>query len=151
MAENRTIGIDNKLPWYYPDDLQRFKTLTMDTVVMMGRNTYESLEEPLPYRRNIVISRSAKFQEVETYTDPQSALDMLEDELDQEDELFVIGWGTLFEYFIDKAQRLYLTQIKRSYEGDTFFPAFEEHFEEVDRENFSSEMDFVTYRRKRVE
>lgn len=151
MAENRAIGIDNKLPWHYPDDLQRFKALTMDTVVMMGRNTYESIGEPLPYRRNIVISRTMKFPEVETYTTPELALDMLEEELDQEDELFIIGGASLYEYFLDKAQRLYLTQIKRTYEWDTFFPHFEDHFDEIDRENFSSEIDFVTYRRKRVE
>lgn len=151
MAENRTIWMDNKLPRHYPDDLQRFKALTMDTVVIMGRNTYESMGEPLPYRRNIVISRTTKFPEVETYTDPQLALDMLEDELDQDDEVFIIGGAMLFEYFVEKAQRIYLTEIKRTYEWDAFFPPFEDHFEEIDRENFSSEIDFVTYRRKRVE
>ncbi len=107
--------------------------------------------EPLPYRRNIVISRTTKFPEVETYTDPELALDMLEDELDQDDEVFIIGGAMIFEYFVEKAQRLYLTEIKRTYEWDAFFPAFEDHFEEIDRENFSSEFDFVTYRRKRVE
>jgi dihydrofolate reductase len=70
----------------------------------------------LPNRRNIVISRTKTFDEVETYNDPELALDILDKELDDEDEVFVIGGATLYEYFMQRAEWLYLTEIKKTYE-----------------------------------
>lgn len=84
------------------------------------------------------------------FNDPQLAYDTLADELTEHDELYIIGWATLYSYFIDRAERLYLTEIKAIYQWDTFFPDFEEHFEEVERISHDT-YDFVTYRKKRVE
>ena len=150
MSQNRAIGIDNKLPWHYSEDLQRFKTRTAGNVVIMGRWTYESIGKPLPNRRNIVISTTANYPEVECYNDPQLALDKLAIELGEEDEVFIIGGASLYSYFMDTAQWLYLTEVKRIIEGDTFFPAFEEHFEEAEREVYDDDLDFVIYRKKRT-
>ena len=150
MSQNRAIGIDNKLPWHYSEDLQRFKTRTAGNVVIMGRWTYESIGKPLPNRRNIVISTAANYPEVECYNDPQLALDKLAIELGEEDEVFIIGGASLYSYFMDTAQWLYLTEVKRIIEGDTFFPAFEEHFEEAEREVYDDDLDFVIYRKKRT-
>lgn len=151
MSQNHVIGIDGKLPRHYSADLQKFKAITAGNTVIMWRWTYESIGKTLPHRRNIVISRSEDYPEVEHYNDPELALDILEDELGDEDEVFVIWWASLYEYFLDKAERLYLTEIKHVYQWDTFFPEFEEHFEEVEREVYNDDLDFVTYRKRRVE
>lgn len=150
LSANRVIGKNNKLPRHLPEDLKRFKQLTLGSTVIMGRQTYESIGKPLPKRRNIVISRSKTFEEVETYNDPEIALTTLEDELDEHAEVFVIGGATLYTYFMDRAEWLYLTELKESYAGDTFFPDFAEHFEEVERSRYDA-YDFVTYRKKRIE
>lgn len=151
VSQNGVIGIDGKLPRHYSEDLQKFKAMTAGYPVIMGRGTYESIGKPLPWRRNIVISRTQQFDEVETYKDPELALEILDDELGDEDEVFIIGGASLYKYFMDKADRLYLTEIKKTYEWDTFFPDFSENFEEVEREKFNDELDFVTYRKKWVE
>jgi dihydrofolate reductase len=77
-------------------------------------------------------------------------LDKLAIELGEEDEVFIIGGASLYSYFMDTAQWLYLTEVKRIIEGDTFFPAFEEHFEEAEREVYDDDLDFVIYRKKRT-
>jgi dihydrofolate reductase len=151
MSENHVIWVDNKLPWHYKEDLQRFKARTKKSVVIMWRWTYESIGKPLPNRRNIVISRTQEYDEVEYYNDPQLALDVLEDELGDEDEVFIIWGESLYTYFLDKAERLYLTEVKHIVEWDTFFPEFGEHFEEVERDVYNENLDFVSYRKKRVE
>jgi len=151
VSQNGVIGIDGKLPRHYSEDLQKFKAMTAWYPVIMGRGTYESIGKPLPWRRNIVISRTQQFDEVETYKDPELALEILNDELGAEDEVFIIGGASLYKYFMDKADRLYITEIKKTYEWDTFFPDFSQHFEEVEREKFNDELDFVTYRKKWVE
>lgn len=151
ISQNRVIGIDGQLPRNYSEDLQRFRAMTAGHPIIMGRGTYESIGKPLPNRRNIVISRTQQFDEVETYNDPEIALSILKNELGDEDEVFVIGGASLYTYFMDKAERLYLTEIKHTYEWDTFFPKFEEHFEEVERETYNDDLDFVSYRKKRVE
>ena len=151
MSENHVIWIDNKLPWHYSEDLQRFKARTAGSTVIMWRWTYESIGKKLPNRRNIVISRTVEYDEVECYNDPLLALEILENELWDEDEVFIIGGASLYTYFMDKAERLYLTQVKHVVEGDTFFPVFKEHFEEVERDTYDENLDFVSYRKKWVE
>ncbi len=150
MSSNRVIGQNNKLPWHLPEDLKRFKELTLDSTVVMWRSTYESIGKPLPWRENIVISSTKTFPWTITYNDPELAYTLLEDECDEHDEVFIIWWATLYNYFIDRAERLYLTEIKEIYQWDTFFPDFEDHFEEVERIDKWA-YDFVTYRKKRVE
>ena len=90
------------------------------------------------------------YPEVECYNDPELALQILENELGEEDEVFVIGGASLYTYFMEKAERLYLTEVKKIVEGDTFFPQFSEHFEEAEREVYDDELDFVVYRKKRA-
>lgn len=119
----------------------------------MGRQTYESLGKPLAHRKNIVITSNPQLFEQEDvicFNDPELAYDTLQDELSEHDEVFIIGWATLYTYFLDRTERLYLTEIKDSYPGDTFFPDFEDMFEEVERMKHDN-FDFVTYRKKRVE
>ena len=150
MSSNRVIGKDNKLPWHLPQDLKRFKDLTIWSTVVMWRSTYESIWKPLPWRENIVISTSKTFTWVRTFNDPELVYDTLQDELDEHDEVFVIWWSTLYNYFLERTERIYLTEIKDIHTWDTFFPAFEDHFEEIERIEHDW-YDFVTWRKKRVE
>ncbi len=150
MSSNRVIGKDNKLPRHLPEDLKRFKDLTSGETVLMGRQTFLSIWKPLPGRDNVVVSKTTDFPWVRNFNDPELAYEVLSNELWEQDELYIIWWATLYNYFLDRTERLYLTEIKAIYQGDTFFPAFEEHFEEVERIDHG-EYDFVTYRKKRVE
>lgn len=149
LSSNYVIWKDNKLPRHHPEDLQRFKHITLDSPIIMGKNTYLSIWKPLPRRRNIVISSKTIFPEVETYSTPDIAFQLLNEEVDTHDTVYVIGGESLYRYFLWQAEYLYLTEIKKEYVWDTFFPKFEEEFEEIERIPHS-DFDFVTYRRKRV-
>ncbi|MEL0640144.1 type 3 dihydrofolate reductase [Pseudoalteromonas aliena] len=123
MANNRVIGLDNKMPWHLPADLQHFKKVTMDKPVIMGRKTFESIGRPLPGRRNIIITRNSEYQVdgIEAVSTPEAALKLVCDE----EEVMVIGGGNIYEQFLLKAERLYLTFIDLDVEGDTQFPDYQ--------------------------
>ncbi|MDD3262255.1 MAG: dihydrofolate reductase [Candidatus Absconditabacteria bacterium] len=143
MAKNRVIGKNNTLPRHYSEDLQHFKRITTGNIIVMGYNTYLSLGRQLPNRRNIVLSKEP-IQGVEYYTSIPALMEKLESE--GVSEFFVIGGAFVYQQFIDQADILYLTEIKKEYDGDTFFPAFEDKFVEVSRE-VGEELDFVVYKK----
>lgn len=140
----RVIWNKWKLPWNLPEDLQKFKEITTGHTIIMGRKTYESIWRPLPNRRNIVLS-SKEIQWVEVYHDIDDLLEALQ-EID--DEIFIIWGENIYKQLLDFADKIYLTEIKESYDGDTYFPVFEDKFEEVERESFEK-FDFVIYNKKR--
>ena len=123
MANNRVIGLDNKMPWHLPGDLQHFKKVTSGKPVIMGRKTFESIGRPLPGRRNIIITRNTEYQApgIETVTTPEAALDLVNDIA----EVMVIGGGNIYQQFLEQAQRLYLTFIDLDVEEDTQFPDYQ--------------------------
>lgn len=153
MDRNRLIGSDNQLPWHLPADLAHFKKVTMGKPVIMGRKTYESIGRPLPGRTNIVLTRSGDFQSegVVVAHNLEQALDHAADA----DEVMIIGGSSLYELALPLVDRLYLTFIEYSYQGDAWFPDFdpaewqviasEEH--RADAKN-SNDYLFVTYQRK---
>lgn len=117
---NLVIGNNGKLPWRYPEDLKHFKKHTLGNVIIMGRGVFEELgEKPLPGRRNIVLSRTKKYGNVESYISLKEALINIESE-----EVFIIGGGVLYKETLPTADRLIITQIKKEYEGDTYFPEY---------------------------
>jgi dihydrofolate reductase len=120
IAKNRVIGKDGKLPWHISDDLKRFKRLTSGHAILMGRRTYESLGQPLPHRRNVVLT-SRPIPGVETYPSLPEALNALKDQ----ERVFVIGGGNVFSQLIEHADALYLTHVERDVQGDVFFPPYE--------------------------
>ena len=144
MAKNRVIGKNNALPRHYSEDLQHFKKTTTGHIIVMWYNTYLSLGRPLPNRRNIVLSKEP-MEGVEYYTSIPALMKKLESEWVS--EFFVIWWAFVYQQFIDKTDILYLTEIKKEYDGDTFFPAFEDKFVEVSREVWE-ELDFVVYKKR---
>lgn len=125
MDQNRVIGKDNKLPWHLPADLKYFKELTMGHPIIMGRKTYESIGRPLPGRENIVITRKKDYT-AEGCTIIHSISEVKELDEKRNDELFVIGGAEIFEQTFSIADRLYITVIEETFEGDTYFPHFNE-------------------------
>lgn len=121
MTRDNVIGKDNAMPWHLPADLAYFKRTTLGKPVVMGRNTFASIGKPLPGRRNIIVSRSLGEAPAgtEVVASPAAALDLLADEA----EVMVIGGGQLYRAFMPLAQRLYLTRIEASLDGDTRFPS----------------------------
>ena len=121
VSENGVIGSDNQLPWRLPDDLKRFKRLTMGSPMIMGRKTYDSIGKPLPGRTTIVLTRSNDYQPegVEVVHSLDDALKLARS-LSAE-EVFVIGGGEIFNQAMELAGRIYLTKVLTHIEGDTFF------------------------------
>ncbi|HEY0751193.1 MAG TPA: dihydrofolate reductase [Chitinophagaceae bacterium] len=144
MAKNRVIGRNNKLPWHLPADLKHFKSLTMGHPIIMGRKTYESIGKPLPGRTNIIITHQADYEVpgamvVHSIEDAFLACKKAT-QLDVEN--FVIGGEKLFQQTMMLCQRLYLTEIQKDFEGDTFFPQFDTNdWEEVRRDKYFDDND----------
>jgi dihydrofolate reductase len=130
VARNRVIGLANRMPWSLPADLQHFKKLTTNNVVVMGRKTLESIGTPLPERVNVVFSRSDVSEDVLRVSDIDDFFLLLERKIItgewMEKEIFIIGGATLFELFLPYAWKLYLTRINENFPGDTYFPLYEE-------------------------
>ena len=121
--ENNLIGKDNKLPWHLPADLKYFKNLTWGMPILMGRKTFDSIGKPLAGRKNMIITRNKDWQQegvVVVYT-----IDEAIEVAKKEDvkELFIIGGAEIFNTSITTADRIYLTRIHHSFEGDVYFPA----------------------------
>jgi len=119
MDQKRLIGADNDMPWRLPADLAYFKKVTMGHPVVMGRKTFESIGRPLPGRENIVITRNA-----DLHLDGVTIVTSL-DELQNASaskEVFVIGGGEVYKQTMAVADRLYITHIEETFEGDTHFP-----------------------------
>ena len=157
VASNRVIGRDNDLPWRLPEDMRHFMHTTLGKPVIMGRRTYESMDQPLPRRCNIVVSRSlAPPSGVQIAKSLEEALQLAKVECSASgtNEYFVIGGSQLFAASLPLAQRLYLTWVHAEVEGDTFFPEFDlEAWRELQREDFSASANrpyafsIVTYER----
>lgn len=155
LSENRVIGKNNDLPWHLPDDMKYFMQTTKGHPVIMGRKNYDSIPEkfrPLPNRTNIVVTRQKNF------TAPGCLVThSLNEALHAaasagSDEIFIIGGAEIYREGMHKANKLYLTEIKGTIEGDTFFPPYDRskwketsrlHHPADDRHRFA--FDFVVY------
>lgn len=125
---NGVIGKDNKLPWHLPSDLKRFKELTFDQYVVMGRKTYESLPErfrPLPGRINIVLSRENKIDHPEVITlgllKSFLTVARMPDSPYADKDIWIIGGASIYEAVMDYVDEIHHTQVLGEYEGDAFF------------------------------
>ncbi|MCE6992702.1 dihydrofolate reductase [Dyadobacter sp. CY323] len=155
VSENGVIGKENQLLWRLPDDLKRFKQLTLNHPMIMGRKTFESIGKPLPGRTSIVITRNPGF----TF-DGIIIVHSLEDALAKAaetgtDEVFIIGGGDLYQQAQPITDRLYVTEVKTVIDGDTYFKIdnpsawveAERIVHEAD-ERHLFEFDFVNYFKK---
>lgn len=127
IAANNVIGRDNQLPWRLPADLAYFKQTTQGHTVVMGRKTYESLGKPLPGRTNWILTRDKDFQAegCQVFHSVDEVLKSAEGK-----EVFIIGGEKVYREFLPRTDRLFITRINESFEGDTYFPEIlEDHWE----------------------
>jgi dihydrofolate reductase len=154
VARGGVIGRGGTLPWHLPEDMARFRELTIGHPVVMGRRTWDSLPDrfrPLPGRRNVVVTRNERWAAggAERVPSLEDALELLDDT----PQVFVIGGAALFAEALPVANELLLTEIDLEVEGDTFFPSWDRHaFEETSRESHVSSdgtpFSFVTFVRR---
>jgi dihydrofolate reductase len=130
LAENRVIGIDNSMPWHLPGDFKYFKATTLGKPIIMGRKTWDSLGRPLPGRLNLVVTRQQNLQleGAEVFTSLEAAMERAEEWAAEQgvSEVMLIGGAQLYGQALEHADRLYLTRVALSPEGDAWFPAFDE-------------------------
>lgn len=141
MANNRTIGRDNTLPWRLSEDLKYFKRTTMGKCIIMGRKTWESLGRVLPGRTHIVVTANTDYQAQGVHIvhslDAAIALAQQESERLGVDEAFVIGGAALYAAALPVADRFHLTRVHANVDGDTVLEGFvESDWEETSRDNF---------------
>jgi dihydrofolate reductase len=145
LGRNRVIGVDGGMPWHLPGDFAHFKATTMGHTLLMGRATFESIGRVLPGRRTIVLTRDPDWRhaEVETAHSLAEALSLA----GPGDELFVAGGGQVYLETMPFAQRMILTEVDQSPEGDTLFPEWvAEDWRETAREERDG-WSVVTYER----
>ena len=138
VADSGVIGRDNGLPWHLPEDLKRFKRLTMGKPMVMGRRTFESIGKPLPGRQNIVVTRDTNYRRdgVTVVHDVDGALRAAGDV----PEIMVIGGAELFRALLPRAGRIHLTRVHGNIEGDVMWPALDERdWVVVKRESHSAD------------
>lgn len=147
-AKNRVIGKDGRIPWNIEGEKKRFKRLTVNHVVIMGRKTYEEIGRPLPDRRTIVISKTKNFtsDNCQTAKSLQEAIALAGD-----DDIYISGGAGIYEESLPLVEKMYITEIDADVEGDTFFPEFEEDLfaKEIERKvDGDIPYVFLTYTRK---
>ncbi|EHQ43194.1 dihydrofolate reductase [Myroides odoratus] len=154
IAENKVLGKDNAIIWHLPDDFKHFKTLTSHHYIIMGRKTFESFPKPLPNRTHVIITRQQDYVVPEHCIVVHSLAEALT-LTQKEEEVFVIGGGEIYHQALDYADKLELTQIHASFEGDAFFPEFSTSDWQLVKESYHPQDErhayaftFQTYTRK---
>lgn len=165
MARNRTIGINNTLPWRIPEDLKHFKSLTMGHHIIMGRKTYDSIGRPLPGRVTVVVTRNQELK-IASLPQPQGnvpptgcavthSLGEAIEACANDPEIFIAGGAELYAQALPLANMLYITELQHDVEGDAFFPELDpDAWQEIAREKRIQaepeklEYHFVIYRRR---
>ena len=153
MAKNRTIGVNNTLPWRCPEDLKHFKALTMGHHMIMGRKTFDSIGKALPGRTTVVVSRDRNLKIdgcIVVHTLPEAIAACASDS-----QTFIVGGADIYAQTLDLADTLYITEIQQGVEGDAHFPQFNnDAWREIAREMRTQETPqpleyhFVTYQRR---
>ncbi|OGS81213.1 MAG: diacylglycerol kinase [Gallionellales bacterium GWA2_59_43] len=153
MARNRTIGVNNTLPWRCPEDLKHFKALTMGHHMIMGRKTYDSIGKPLPGRTTVVVTRDRNLT-IAGCVVAHSLQDAIT-ACASDTETFIVGGAEIYSQSLELADTLYITEIQQDVEGDAHFPEFDKaEWQEASREVRTQEAPqpleyhFVCYRRK---
>lgn len=155
VSENNVIGSKGRLPWSLPADMKRMKTLTMGHPLIMGRKTHESVGRALPGRRNIVVTRMhTAYPGCEIAVSMEEALAAVKN--DPSGEAFVFGGGEIYRQATEVADRIYLTRVRATVDGDAFFPEIDmKKWKEISREDHPADAEnehpfsFITYERRR--
>jgi dihydrofolate reductase len=158
IAENGVIGAGNAIPWRLKSDMARFKALTIGKPVIMGRKTFESLRRPLPNRTNIIITRDGDYRAagaIVTTSSADAGAVAQGDALRRSvAEIAVIGGAEIYRQWLDRADRLEITEVHARPEGDTHFDIDKAEWDEIERirhpagPDDSADFSYVTYRRR---
>ncbi|MDR1056852.1 MAG: dihydrofolate reductase [Prevotellaceae bacterium] len=152
VAQNNVIGNKNQLIWHITEDLQYFKKRTSGHTVIMGRKTFESIGKPLPKRKNIIITTDTSYKAEGCFTAHSlgAAIKLAQ----PDDEIFIIGGGSIYREAVPFADTIYLTRVCKDYEGDTYFPELTmdewkeiEHTDFERGEKFEYPFSFIVYKR----
>lgn len=150
MTPDRLIGAAGRLPWYLPEDLKRFRKLTMGHAMVMGRRTFSSIGRALPGRRNLVVTRNANppvVEGVEWFNSLDEAIDFARST--GESECFIAGGTEIYAEALAKSHRMYVTYVQRDFpfQGDTYFPMWEQTDWSVVSHELVKDLEFVVYER----
>lgn len=146
VGSNGVIGVDGALPWRIPEDLARFKQLTMGHALVMGRATFESIGRPLPGRTNIVLTRNPGWAH-DGVVVAKSLSEAIDEAATRGQDAFIAGGAEVYREALDAADRMELTRVDEEPEGDTWFPEVNwSRWEETAREEHPG-FAFVTYER----
>ena len=123
ISKNNVIGNENKLPWNLSEDLKRFKKLTSNNLIVMGRKTFDSIGRPLPNRKNIVLSNNLNLEidGVEVFNSPDEVISLYK-EIPEKKDMYIIGGTFVYKLFLEYCDYLYITYVDKNFEGDAFFP-----------------------------
>lgn len=155
ISENNVIGKDNKRLWNLPEDLKRFKELTINHTIIMGRKTFESLGGILSDRKHIVLTRDMNYNIDSDFVKVVHEIDELKEYINDENENFVIGGALIYKQLERYTQKMYVTRIHEIFEGDAYFPKIKEEEWKIVREEKGLkdeknpfDYEFITYERK---
>ena len=153
-GKNNIIGKDNEMVWHLPEDLKHFKNLTTGHTIIMGRKTFESLGKTLPNRKHIIFSQNPDFKVNDENVEVVHSLLQIQDLIEGKEEAFVIGGAMIYNFLMPNVKKMYVTEIEKDFEGDTFFPIIDsEVWKETSREKGIKDEEnnldyyFVTYER----
>ena len=153
-AKNNIIGKDNKIIWHLSEDLKHFKNITTGHTIIMGRKTFESLGRVLPNRKHIIFSNNPSFNVNDENVKVVHSLLEIQDLIEGKEEAFVIGGAMIYNFLMPYVKKMYVTEIDKEFEGDTFFPKIDDNiWKETSREkgikDEKNNLDyyFVTYER----
>jgi dihydrofolate reductase len=149
IGQNNVIGIDNKLPWHYKEDMEYFKQVTMGKKVIMGELTFQSIlsyiNKPLPGRTSVIATLSDyKYKDVEVTNDIISYLK----NFPKDEEIFIIGGKVIYDLTLDIADRLYITHVNKEYDGNVFFKDIDYSKYKLISKRDSGDLTFAVYERK---
>lgn len=147
MSKDRVIGINNKMPWHISEESKHFRRTTTGHVVLMGRKTFESVGgKPLPGRPHVIVSRTMP------ETDGVDVCRSLDEAIDRAKsygkEVFICGGGQIYRELIPKADRMVLSYVEGDYDGDEYFPEFDEGEWEITKNDVHDKFTVVYYERK---
>jgi dihydrofolate reductase len=148
FPKNKVIGKGPDLPWHIPEDLKHFKEITTGKTIIMGLVTYKSIGKALPNRNNIVMSfNKIELNDAEVATSIDEALEIAKK---YDKEIFIIGGASIYKLFLPITNKLYISHIKEEYEGDVYFPDFDEKEWNIEHEEDKGPFIFRIYKRNLI-
>ena len=155
IAKNYAIGKDNKLLWHLPEDLKRFKEITTGKTIIMGKNTFESLGRVLPNRKHVVLTDVENQTHESEQVEFVHSIEEIKRYADDEVENFIIGGASIYRQLMPYANKMYVTEIDKEFDGDVFFPEINlEEWKIIERkqgltnEKNPYKYEYITYVRK---